>query len=122
MKARGGVDAASVLERPLALIIRLERQPMTLKQQPATRRPWRDPQGNPMDIVWDAIRDMMAKPIYSGPLALYVSPVVFDLGEEECRRVCGVGPDVEIVEELPRKRSGETWRLPRVYLSAARRR
>jgi hypothetical protein len=75
-----------------------------------------------LDDLRAAMRKMMALPNYDGPLVLYVSPVVFDLGEEECRRVCGVGPDVEIVESLPVKRSGESWRLPRVYLAASRRR
>lgn len=76
-----------------------------------------------LDDLRAAMRKMMALPNYDGPLVLYVSPVVFDLGEEECRRVCGVGPDVEIVESLPVKRSrAGGWTIPRVYLAASRRR
>lgn len=74
-----------------------------------------------LDDIRRALRNMWAKPIYSGPPVLFVSKDVFDLGEDECRRVCDVGADVEIVEYVSMMRSGETLPLPRVYLSALRR-
>lgn len=54
-----------------------------------------------LDDVRRAMREMKDVPSCTGPLRLYVGSALFDLGEAECRRVCGVGADVEIVENPP---------------------
>ena len=56
------------------------------------------------------------------PLRLFVPPSAFDRGEEWVRRAYGVGPDVEIIENLPLDWTpAERARPARRYPSAIRR-
>lgn len=69
-----------------------------------------------------AIRRAMMAPPPDEPIFLVIPSVVFDRGEEWCRRAYGVGRDVEIIEAVALTHRGGPVREPRRYVSASSKR